>query len=102
MILLAIYVAVTYHKGKDILFFGNFESITRYFVYHFGITDFDKQSTDKAIMKVFYLNHLKLKSILTQTVNGSVENINYLANLELKLTKNNKKPMKPLLQIFLF
>lgn len=33
-------------KGKDVLFFGNLNALRDILEYHFGITDFNKQSID--------------------------------------------------------
>lgn len=74
-------------KGKDILFFGNLDELQNILVYHFGITDFDKQSTDEKYYESLLPESYKVEIDFNTNSKWFRENINYLANLELKLTK---------------
>lgn len=56
-------------KGKGVLFFGNLNALRDILEYHFGITDFNKQSIDEKyyesllpkLFKEFALKHKELK-----------------------------------------
>ena len=77
-------------KGKDILFFGNLDELQNILVYHFGITDFDKQSTDESYYESLLPESYKVEIDFNTNSKWFRENINYLANLELKLTKQQE------------
>lgn len=74
-------------KGKDILFFGNLDELQNILVYHFGITDFDKQSTDESYYESLLPESFKVEIDFNTNSKWFRENINYLANLEAKLNK---------------
>lgn len=74
-------------KGKDILFFGNLDELQNILVYHFGITDFDKQSTDESDYESLLPESFKVEIDFNTNSKWFRENINYLANLEVKLNK---------------
>lgn len=74
-------------KGKDILFFGNLDELQNILVYHFGITDFDKQSTDESYYESLLPESFKVEIDFNTNSKWFRENINYLANLEVKLNK---------------
>lgn len=77
-------------KDKDILFFGNLDELQDILVYHFGITDFDKQSTDEKYYESLLPESYKVEIDFNTNSKWFRENINYLANLEIKLTKQQK------------
>lgn len=60
-------------KGKDILFLVILMNYKIFLSITLVLLILINNQLTKVIMKVFYLNHLKLKSILTQIVNGSVK-----------------------------
>lgn len=74
-------------KGKDILFFGNLDELQNILVYHFGVTDFDKQSTDEKYYESLLPESYKVEIDFNINSKWFRENINYLANLEVKLNK---------------
>ena len=74
-------------KCKDILFFGNLDELQNILVYHFGITDFDKQSTDESYYESLLPESYKVEIDFNTNSKWFRENINYLANLEVKLNK---------------
>lgn len=77
-------------KGKDILFFGNLDELQNILVYHFGITDFDKESIDEKYYESLLPESYKVEIDFNTNSKWFRENINYLANLELKLTKQQE------------
>ena len=77
-------------KGKDILFFGNLDELQNILVYHFGITDLDKQSTDEKYYESLLPESFKVEITFNTNSKWFRENINYLANLEIKLTKQQE------------
>lgn len=77
-------------KGKDILYFGNLTGLKDILKYHFGITDFDKQSTDEKYYESLLPESFKVEIDFNTNSKWFRENINYLANLELKLIKQQK------------
>lgn len=77
-------------KGKDILYFGNLAGLKDILKYHFGITDFDYNSTDEKYYESVLPESFKVEIDFNTNSKWFRENINYLANLELKLTKQQE------------
>lgn len=77
-------------KGKDILYFGNLAGLKDILKYHFGITDLDKQSTDEKYYESLLPESFKVEITFNTNSKWFRENINYLANLEIKLTKQQE------------
>lgn len=77
-------------KGNDILFFGNLHELKNILIYHFGITNFDKQSTDEKYYESLLPESFKVEIDFNTNSKWFRENINYLANLEIKLIKQQE------------
>lgn len=77
-------------KGKDILYFGNLAGLKDILKYHFGITDFDYNSTDEKYYESVLPESFKVEIDFNTNSKWFRENINYLANLEVKLTKQQE------------
>lgn len=77
-------------KGKDILYFGNLAGLKDILKYHFGITDFDYNSTDENYYESLLPESYKVEIDFNTNSKWFRENINYLANLEIKLTKQQE------------
>ena len=77
-------------KGKDILYFGNLAGLKDILKYHFGITDFDYNSTDESYYESLLPESFKVEIDFNTNSKWFRENINHLANLEIKLTKQQE------------
>lgn len=77
-------------KGKDILYFGNLAGLKDILKYHFGITDFDYNSTDEKYYESLLPESFEVEIDFNTNSKWFRENINYLANLELKLAKQQE------------
>lgn len=77
-------------KGNDILFFGNLHELKNILIYHFGITDFDHDSIDEKYYESLLPESFKVEIDFNTNSKWFRENINYLANLEVKLTKQQE------------
>lgn len=74
-------------KGKDILYFGNLAGLKDILKYHFGITDFDYNSINEKDYERVLPESYKVEITFNTNTEWFRENINYLANLEVKLNK---------------
>lgn len=74
-------------KGKDILFFGNLDELQNILVYHFGITDFDKQSTDESYYESLLPESYKVEITFNTNTEWFRKTVETLANIEVKLSK---------------
>ena len=77
-------------KGKDVLFFGNLNALRDILEYHFGITDFDKESIDKKYYESLLPESFKVDISFNTKSDWFRKNVNYLVNLELRAIKNEK------------
>lgn len=74
-------------KGKDIIYFGNLAGLKDILKYHFGITDFDYNSTDEKYYESVLPESYKVEITFNTNSKWFRENINYLVDIELKLAK---------------
>ena len=74
-------------KGKDILFFGNLDELQNILVYHFGITNFDKQSTDEKYYESLLPESFKVEITFNTNTEWFRKTVETLANIEAKLNK---------------
>jgi hypothetical protein len=77
-------------KGKDVLFFGNLNQLQDILVYHFGITDLDRQSNDEKYYESLLPESFKVDISFNTKSQWFQKNINYLVNLELRAIKNKE------------
>ena len=77
-------------KGKDILFFGNLNQLRDIIEYHFGITNFDKQSIDEKYYESLLPESFKVDISFNTKSDWFQKNVNYLVNLELRTIKNKE------------
>lgn len=77
-------------KGKDVLFFGNLNQLRDILEYHFGITDFDKESIDEKYYESFLPESFKVDISFNTKSDWFRKNVNYLVNLELRAIKNEE------------
>lgn len=77
-------------KGKDVLFFGNLNALRNILEYHFGITDFDRQSDDEKYYESLLPDSYKVDISFNTESQWFRKNVNYLVNLELRAIKNEE------------
>lgn len=77
-------------KGKDVLFFGNLNALRDVIEYHFGITDFDRESTDENYYESLLPESFKVDISFNTESDWFQKNVNYLVNLELRAIKNEE------------
>lgn len=77
-------------KGKDVLFFGNLNQLRDILEYHFGITDFDKQSIDEKYYESLLPKSFKVDISFNTKSQWFRKTTNYLVNLELRAIKNEE------------
>lgn len=74
-------------KGKDILYFGNLSGLKDILKYHFGITDFDYNSTDEKYYESVLPESYKVEITFNTNTEWFRKTVETLANLEVKLNK---------------
>lgn len=77
-------------KGKDVLFFGNLNALRDILEYHFGITDFNKQSIDEKYYESLLPKSFKVDISFNTKSQWFRKTTNYLVNLELRAIKNEE------------
>lgn len=74
-------------KGKDILYFGNLAGLKDILKYHFGITDFDYNSTDEKYYESVLPESYKVEITFNTNTEWFRKTVETLANIEIKLNK---------------
>lgn len=74
-------------KGKDILYFGNLAGLKDILKYHFGITDFDYNSTDEKYYESVLPESYKVEITFNTNTEWFRKTVETLANIEVKLNK---------------
>lgn len=74
-------------KGKDILYFGNLSGLKDILKYHFGITDFDYNSTDEKYYESVLPESYKVEITFNTNTEWFRKTVETLANIEVKLNK---------------
>lgn len=74
-------------KGNDILFFGNLHELKNILIYHFGITDFDYNSTDEKYYESFLPESYKVEITFNTNTEWFRKTVETLASIEVKLNK---------------
>lgn len=74
-------------KGKDILYFGNLAGLKDILKYHFGITDFDYNSTDEKYYESLLPESFKVEITFNTNTEWFRKTVETLADIEVKLNK---------------
>lgn len=74
-------------KDKDILYFGNLAGLKDILKYHFGITDFDYNSTDEKYYESVLPESYKVEITFNTNTEWFRKTVETLANIEIKLNK---------------
>ena len=74
-------------KGKDILYFGNLVGLKDILKYHFGITDFDYNSTNEKYYESVLPESYKVEITFNTNTEWFRKTVETLANIEIKLNK---------------
>lgn len=74
-------------KGKDILYFGNLSGLKDILKYHFGITDFDYNSTDEKYYESVLPESYKVEITFNTNTEWFRKTVETLADIEVKLNK---------------
>jgi hypothetical protein len=74
-------------KGKDILYFGNLAGLKDILKYHFGITDFDYNSTDEKYYESVLPESYKVEITFNTNTEWFRKTVETLADIEVKLNK---------------